>query len=127
MHVLIGRLAARGELFSAGPRNARRHFASRAAADAYVLSFTPSRLTANAGVAAGKRGLGQLFAPPRLGRNPQLDPSLPAVVPAHVRETECPGYPGDTRYAVSTAPRVIDASECREWAREATRGRWSDR
>ena len=44
-----------------------------------------------------------------------------ATVQSKVKVTTRQNFVGDTRFLVTDAPRVVDARECREWAREATK------
>ena len=60
------------------------------------------------------------FAPPKIARSKMLDPSIAPVVPESAKVTICPSVDCDTRYAAKDAPRVIDADECRDWARAAS-------
>lgn len=58
------------------------------------------------------------FEPPRIAPSKMLDPTIKPIIREGVKTTYGPNYVGDVRYLVTEAPRVIDSSGCREWARE---------
>lgn len=117
---VLNRLVSRGELFKVshptgvGPdRLAWRFFCSSAAADGWRSKRLHDVRAAVPGV---KQRSG--VEPPLMPRS--LDRNRPAVFSGPHRGppklTVCPPCQVE-RFAVTTAPRVIDSQQCREWAR----------
>lgn len=118
---LLANASRNGSLWRVMEKHRWRYFASPEWARSYaalrglVVDGVGSRAPGH------KRANDQAFQPPRVGppRGPAHEPGAPVVTPRTriVRRDA----PVDTRYAPQHAPRVVDARECRDWAKEVAR------
>lgn len=118
---LLSNASRNGSLWRVMVKHRWRYFASPEWARSYaalrglVVDGVGSRAPGH------KRANDQAFQPPRVGppRGPAHESGDPVVTPR--TRIVCRDAPVDTRYAPQHAPRVVDARECRDWAKEVAR------